>query len=76
MSGTSPADSKKSVAGYLWAVLAVLTCPCHLPLLALALGGTAAGTFIGTHQGLSALALSALFLLFLAAAWRAFKART
>lgn len=76
MSRAEPADSKKSVAGYLWAALAVLTCPCHFPLLALALGGTAAGTFIGTHRWQSALALSALFLLFVAAAWRAFKART
>ncbi len=75
MSGTDHSRSNKSVTGYLWATLAVLTCPCHLPLLALALGGTAAGTFIVNHR-LSVVALSALFFVCLAAAWRSFKART
>lgn len=28
---------------YTWGVLAALTCPCHLPVLALLLSGTAAG---------------------------------
>ncbi|MFJ4290664.1 broad-spectrum mercury transporter MerE [Cupriavidus sp. NPDC089707] len=76
MSGTDHCRSNKSVTGYLWATLAVLTCPCHLPLLELALGGTAAGTSIVNHRGLSAVALSALFFVFLAAARRAFKVRT
>ncbi|MGR0140746.1 broad-spectrum mercury transporter MerE, partial [Pseudomonas sp. RSP] len=30
---------------YTWGVLAALTCPCHLPVLALLLSGTAAGAF-------------------------------
>jgi hypothetical protein len=29
-----PAETHKPFTGYLWGALAVLTCPCHLPILA------------------------------------------
>ncbi|CAA1294720.1 MerE [Klebsiella pneumoniae] len=30
-----PSETHKPITGYLWGALAVLTCPCHLPILAL-----------------------------------------
>jgi len=53
----------KPRSGYLWGVLAVLTCPCHLPILAVVLAGTSAGAFIGEHWVIAAIALTALFVL-------------
>lgn len=29
-----PVETRKPLSGYLWGALAVLTCPCHLPVLA------------------------------------------
>ena len=43
---------------YTWGVLAALTCPCHLPVLALLLSGTAAGAFVSEHMGVALLALA------------------
>ena len=31
--------------GYVYAVLTAIACPCHLPVLGIFLGGTAAGVF-------------------------------
>ena len=42
-----PSETHKPITGYLWGALAVLTCPCHLPILAIVLAGTTAGAFIG-----------------------------
>ena len=47
--------------GYVWGFLAALTCPCHLPVLALLLSGTAVGAVIAQHMGLAVLAGLALF---------------
>lgn len=58
---------------YIWGLLALLICPCHLPLLAAVLAGTTASAFIGDHWGIAAVALAALFFLFLAQAIRAFR---
>lgn len=60
---------------YTWGVLAALTCPCHLPVLALLLSGTAAGAFASEHWSLATLVLTVLFVLFLRAALRAFRKR-
>ncbi|MEX6940277.1 broad-spectrum mercury transporter MerE, partial [Pseudomonas aeruginosa] len=38
-----PSETHKPITGYLWGGLAVLTCPCHLPILAVVLAGTTAG---------------------------------
>lgn len=67
-------ESPRQVPGwraYTWGVLAALTCPCHLPLLAAVLAGTTAGAFIGDHWGIAAVALAALFALSVAMARRA-----
>ena len=61
--------------GYTWGVLAALTCPCHLPVLALILSGTTAGAVVSAHTGVAALVLAVLFALFVAAALRAFRGR-
>lgn len=34
-----PPETRQPVSGYLWGALAVLTCPCHLPILAAVLVG-------------------------------------
>lgn len=53
---------------YLMAAVAVLTCPCHLPLLAAVLAGTALGGVLTEHMGI---ALAVLAVLFVASAWSA-----
>jgi mercuric ion transport protein len=63
-----PSETHKPITGYLWGALAVLTCPCHLPILAIVLAGTTAGAFIGEHWGIAALTLTGLFVLSVAAA--------
>lgn len=70
----TPATSLRR-RGYTWGLLAALTCPCHLPVLALLLSGTAAGAMLSAHTGVAALVLAVLFVLFLAAALRAFRGR-
>lgn len=55
-----------------WALgfLAPITCPCHVPLLALALSGTAAGALLAAHFDKALMLFSVLFLLsFCAAVW-------
>jgi mercuric ion transport protein len=67
-----PNETHKPITGYLWGALAVLTCPCHLPILAIVLAGTTAGAFIGEHWGVAALALTGLFVLSVTRLLRAF----
>lgn len=67
--------STSRLRGYAWGVLAVLTCPCHLPVLALLLSGTAMGALISDHMGLAVIVGVALFGTFVALAMRAFNAR-
>lgn len=67
---------RKPVSGYLWAGLAVLSCPCHLPIVAAVLAGTTAGGLLGKHWGLAALGLTGLFVVSLAQAMRAPKRRS
>ena len=45
---------------YLMATIAVLTCPCHLPILLAVLGSTALGAVVSEHLGLAAIALTVL----------------
>src|SRR5256885_14019305 len=49
-----PSETHKPITGYLWGGLAVLTCPCHLPILAVVLAGTTAGAFLGEHWVIAA----------------------
>ncbi|KKL87730.1 hypothetical protein LCGC14_1931780 [marine sediment metagenome] len=71
-----PSETRKPLIGYLWGALAVLTCPCHLPILAVVLAGTTAGAFIGEHWGVSAIALTGLFVLSVTRVVWAFRERS
>ena len=61
------------LAGYALGVLALLTCPCHLPILALLLSGTAAGALLSEHLVPAAALFSVLFIVFLVTALRALR---
>lgn len=67
------ATTCRSITGYLWGVLAVLSCPCHLPIFAAVLAGTTGGAFLSEHWGVAALALTGLFVLAVARLLRAFR---
>jgi len=55
---------------YVMGALAVLSCPCHLPILIGVLSGTVGGAFLTENLAL-ALGLSvSVFLLSVTAAWR------
>lgn len=68
------APKHKPFSAYLWGGLAVLTCPCHLPVLAFVLAGTTAGAFLSEHWVIAVLGLTGLFVLSVARALRVFKA--
>ena len=53
---------------YVMAVLAVLTCPCHLPIAIALLGSTALGAAMTEHMPL---AVAAFTLLFAVSLWTA-----
>ena len=55
---------------YVMAAIAVITCPCHLPILLLALAGTGFGAALKDHLGLAAIAFT---LLFVVSAWTALR---
>lgn len=61
---------RRNIVGYLWTGLAVLVCPCHLPLIIGALAGTTAGALLSRHWILGLAGLVALFLVSAAQAWR------
>lgn len=63
-------SATRGVLFYITAPLAVLTCPCHLPILLVLLSGTAAGAFLSQNLGLAALVLLPIFLLSAIATWR------
>ncbi len=67
---TSTTSPVRGITTYVMGAIAVLTCPCHLPILILLLSGTAAGAFLQANFGLAALILLPLFLLSATAAWR------
>jgi mercuric ion transport protein len=68
------AASRAKRGGILWGTLAVVTCPCHLPILAVVLSGTALGALLQEHFTLTLVLFSALFLLSLWAVTRALSA--
>ncbi len=53
---------------YVMAAMAVVACPCHLPIWLALLSGTALAGVISDHLGL---AFAALTLLFVVSAWAA-----
>ncbi|MDD1010296.1 broad-spectrum mercury transporter MerE [Pseudomonas shahriarae] len=71
-----PDGAGKPITAHLWGVLAVLSCPCHLPIFAIVLASTMAGAFIGEHWGMASLALTGLFVLSVARLLRVFMGRS
>jgi mercuric ion transport protein len=57
----SGSGQPRTVKGYLLLGLAVLTCPCHLPLLLAVLAGTGLAGALSQHFGLAFLLLSVIF---------------
>ncbi len=68
------AASRTKRGGILWGALAVITCPCHLPVLAVVLSGTALGALLREHFTLTLVLFSVLFVLSLWALRRALSA--
>ncbi len=61
---TSPVDSpRQSRKRYVSLGLAVLTCPCHLPLLLAVLAGTALGGWLSRYTVVVSLAMVGIFVL-------------
>ena len=68
-----PAPARRRQWSRVLGFLALITCPCHVPLLALTLSGTAAGALLAAHFDEAVMLFSVLFLLSLCAAiqvWR------
>ncbi len=67
---TGCAASRAKRGGIVWGTLAVITCPCHLPVLAVVLSGTALGALLREHFTSTLVLFSLLFLLSLWAVTR------
>ena len=61
--------------GYLYALLALVTCPCHLPLFVLLFSGSAVGALLNEHFTVAVTIFSLLFIFSLVAAVRVLRAR-
>lgn len=57
-----PGDARSR--GYLYAVLTAIACPCHLPVVGIVLGGTAAGALFSAYFWPLAFFFGALSLFF------------
>ena len=71
---TAPQTARQRISAYLFTALALLTCPCHLPIWIALLASTTAGAYLSEHWGLAALALTGLFVLSVTRALRVFGA--
>ena len=61
-------ESNRRRRGHLYALLAVVTCPCHLPILAVLLSSSAVGAFLNDHFIMALTIFTLLFVCSLAAA--------
>jgi mercuric ion transport protein len=64
----SPYDGRSK--GYVYAVLTAIACPCHLPIVGIVLGGSAAGVMFYEYFWPLAIFFGALSLFFFAKAAR------
>ena len=67
---TKPVSAIRGTLTYFMGAIAVLTCPCHLPILLLLLSGTAAGAVLSQNLGTAILVMLPVFLLSAFATWR------
>ena len=68
-------ESNRGRRGHLYALLAVVTCPCHLPILAILLSGSAVGAFLSDYFIMTLTIFSLLFIFSLTAAIRALRVK-
>ena len=61
---------------YAWGAIAVVACPCNIPLLIAVLAGTTTGAILAEHWEITAFILSILFLLALSRKVRVFQHRS
>lgn len=67
MQQREPAHADAQKRSWRWLVAAFLLCPCHLPLLLVALGAGVSGGLVTRNQGALLLVMSVLFMF---ALWR------
>jgi hypothetical protein len=67
---TCPSCFESKTKGYVYAVITAIACPCHLPLLGIYLGTSAAGAFFAQYFILLVVLLGILSLVSFAAAVR------
>lgn len=63
----------RSLKGYVLLGVAVVTCPCHLPLLLIVLAGTGLAGALSQYFGVAFFALSVIFLVSLVLGLKAVK---
>jgi mercuric ion transport protein len=64
--------NRRTLTGYFLSFAAVITCPCHVPILIVILSGSAAGAFLTEHFVSAVLLLTGLFILSLTGAIKIF----
>ena len=72
---THRAELSRNRRGYVYVLLAVVTCPCHLPIFAVLLSGSAVGAFLSDHFGTALTIFSVLFIFSLVAAVRVLRGK-
>ncbi len=60
----------KTIKSVVLGTLALVACPCHLPLLLVVLAGTSGGAWVGQNQGLVYGVATAVFAVSLYLLWR------
>ena len=59
----------------LFALLAIISCPCHIPILLVVLSGTSLGLLLASHTALALMLFSVVFIASLAGLFRVLRAR-
>jgi len=73
---TAMQAARQRIGAYMFAALALVTCPCHLPIWLALLAGTTAGAYLGEHWVIAALGLTTLFALSVTKALHAFGSKS
>jgi len=67
--------NKPLISGYLNGLFALLTCPCHIPIYAMLLSGTAVGSLLAANQTIAFGLFFVLFLFFVFTIMRLLKSK-
>jgi mercuric ion transport protein len=76
MEAKTAIPSRRNVLTMLTGLVAVVSCPCHLPILLLLLSGTAAGAMLEANMAMAVIWLLPIFMLSAYATWRLLGAKT